>query len=79
MTQTEAQVDTELAEGDELTFICDYYPSDGGDKDIYEIGKMKVTDPKNITITNKDLEQTKSVITYRFTDIYGEYYWTPAL
>ena len=34
---------------------------------------------ENIEITNKDLEQTKSVITYRFTDIYGEYYWTPAL
>ena len=28
---------------------------------------------------NKDLEQTKSVITYRFTDIYDQYYWTPAL
>ena len=79
VTQTEAKVDTELSEGDELTFICDFYPTNGGDKDIYEIGKMKVTDPKNITITNKDLEQTKSVITYRFTDIYGEYYWTPAL
>ena len=37
----------------------------GGDKDIYEIGKMKVTDPDSIEITNKDLEQTKSVITYR--------------
>ena len=45
----------------------------------YEIGEMKVDDPDSITITNKDLEQTKSVIRYRFTDIYGEYYWTPAL
>ena len=48
-------------------------------QDTYEIGKMTVSDPDSIEITNKDLEQTKSVITYRFTDIYGEHYWTPAL
>ena len=64
--------------GDELTFTCDYYPM-SGDKETYEIGSMKVEDPDSIVISNVDLEQTKSVITYRFTDIYGEYYWTPAL
>ena len=79
VTGAEAKIDTNLKEGDELTFTCDYYPMGGGDKDIYEIGKMKVTDPDSIEITNKDLEQTKSVITYRFTDIYDQYYWTPAL
>ena len=59
-------------------FTCDYY-SLGGEKDTYEIGKMTVEDPAGIEITNVDLEQTKSVITYRFTDIYDQYYWTPAL
>ena len=79
VTETEAKIETKLNDGDELTFTCDYYPINGGDKDIYEIGKMKVTDADSIKITNKDLEQTKSVITYRFTDIYDQYYWTPAL
>ena len=79
VTETEAKIDTSLEEGDKLTFTCDYYPIDGGERTTYEIGKMTVDDPENIEITNKDLEQTKSVITYRFTDIYGEYYWTAAL
>ncbi|MBE6046321.1 MAG: peptidase C11 [Clostridiales bacterium] len=78
VTETEAKIDADLATGDELTFICDYYPM-SGDKETYEIGSMKVEDPDNIVISNVDLEKTKSVITYRFTDIYGEYYWTPAL
>ena len=79
VTETEAKIQTKLNEGDELTFTCDFYPINGGDKDTYEIGKMTVSDPDSIEITNKDLEQTKSVITYRFTDIYDQYYWTPAL
>ena len=79
VTEAEAKIDAELAEGDELTFTCDYYPINGGDKETYDIGTMKVEDPDKIVISNVDLEQTKSVITYRFTDIYGEYYWTPAL
>ena len=79
VTEAEAKIDTELKKGDKLTFTCDCYPIEGGDMTTYEIGEMKVDDPDSITITNKDLEQTKSVITYRFTDIYGEYYWTPAL
>ena len=78
VTEAEAKIDANLAKGDELTFTCDYYPM-SGEKDTYEIGKLKVEDPDNIVISNVDLEQTKSVITYRFTDIYGEYYWTPAL
>ena len=79
VTETEAKIDTTLEEGDELTFTCDYYPIDGGKKTTYEIGSMKVSDPDSIQISNVDLEQTKSVITYRFTDIYDQYYWTPAL
>ena len=78
VTETEAKIDADLVTGDELTFTCDYYPM-SGDKETYEIGSMKVEDPDSIVISNVDLEQTKSVITYRFTDIYGEYYWTPAL
>ena len=79
VTETEAKIDTTLEEGDELTFTCDYYPIDGGKKTTYEIGSMKISDPDSIQISNVDLEQTKSVITYRFTDIYDQYYWTPAL
>ena len=78
VTETEAKIETTLKEGDKLTFLCDYYPI-GGEKTTYEIGSMTVSDPDSIEIRNKDLEQTKSVITYRFTDIYGQYYWTPAL
>ena len=79
VTEAEAKIDAELAKGDELTFTCDFYPISGGDKETYDIGSLTVDDPDNVVISNVDLEQTKSVITYRFTDIYGEYYWTPAL
>jgi len=78
VTQAEAKIDTELKEGDKLTFTCDYYTMGGG-KETYEIGSMKVDDPDDIKISNIDLEKTKSVITYRFTDIYDQYYWTPSL
>ena len=79
VTETEAKIKTSLSQGDILTFLCDYYPIDGGDKMTYELGNMMVEDPNSLVLTNVDLEQTKSVITYRFTDIYGQYYWTPAL
>ena len=60
--------------------MCDYYGYDGKFSAHHQLGKtMKVTDPEKITITNTDVGTGKVSILYRFTDIYGQEYWTPAI
>ncbi len=80
VTETEAKNLTGLKAGDEIKFMCDYYGYDGKFSAHHQLGKtMKVTDPEKITITNTDVGTGKVSILYRFTDIYGQEYWTPAI
>ena len=69
---------TELQNGDKLDFICDYYTYDGEYQDSYYLGDT-VTVSGNMTISNTDVGDGNVQITYKFTDMYNESYWTPAI
>ncbi len=76
-TKTQAKSLTELKPGDKLDFLCDYYSYDGKYQDSYYLGEpMKVTN--NMEISNVDVGG-KVKLTYRFTDIYNQEYWSEAI
>lgn len=76
-TETVAKGLTEFQTGDTIDFVCDYYSYDGTYSDSYMLGEQLVYDG-NITITNTAVGG-KVKLTYRFTDIYDQQYWTTAI
>jgi len=76
-TETVAKGMTEINVGDTLDFICDYYSYEGEYKDSYFLGEQMVV-TENMEISNVDVGEGKVRVTYRFTDIYNQQYWTPA-
>lgn len=66
---------TELAEGDTLDFICDYYDYDGNYQESYFIGNQ-LTYSDDMVISDTALDADRVLITYKFTDIYDQEYWT---
>ena len=77
-TETVAKSLTELEIGDTLDFICDYYSYDGEYQNSYYLGEpMTVTE--TMEISNVDVGDGAKNITYRFTDLYQQHYWTPAI
>ena len=73
-TETVARGLTEVLPGDTLDFLCDYYSYDGQYQDSYFLGEqMTVTD--QMTISNTYLGEGVLAM-YRFTDLYGQHYWT---
>ena len=64
--------------GDKLDFICDYYSYTGVYEDSYLLGDpMTVTE--DMTISYVDLGDGNLRQSFRFTDLYQQSYWTPAL
>ena len=77
-TDTVAKSLTELETGDTLDFVCDYYSYDGTYLDSYYLGEpMTVSD--TMELSNVDVGQGAVRMTYRFTDIYQQHYWTEAI
>ena len=73
-TDTVARGLVDVNPGDTLEFLCDYYSYEGAYQATYKLGeRMIVSD--NMVISNTDLGGD-CVALYRFTDIYGQYYWT---
>lgn len=77
-TETIAKGITELSDGDEIDFLCDYYTYDGEYLDSYRINDAYVWHGQP-EISDVYLEGGTVVVTYLFTDIYNNEYWTPAL
>lgn len=78
-TDTVAKETTQLQDGDKIDFLCDYYGYDGSFKDSYMLGEQYTVNgtPK---ISDVYLPSgTKYSAVYRFTDIYGQHYWTPEM
>jgi len=76
-TETIAKGLTEPQPGDTLEFLCDYYSYNGDYQNSYYLGEpMTVTSEMNIS--NVDVGEGAVRVTYRFTDIYNQSYWTPA-
>ena len=79
VTQTAAKGSIELADGDELDFICDYYSYDGEYQNTYYLGDpLTISAASGITLGNMDIgKDTRAV--YRITDIYDNKYWTQVI
>ena len=77
-TDTVAKSMTEIQDGDKLDFICDYYDYDMNYQDSYFIGDS-VTYHDGMKISNTDVGSGKAYMMYKFTDIYNQEYWTPAI
>ena len=77
-TDTVAKTCEDIVPGDTLEFICDYYTYDGEYQNTYYLG-----DPMTVTgeleLSNVSVENHNVLILYRFTDIYQNTSWTPAL
>ncbi len=76
-TETVAKSADTLNVGDRIEFICDYYAYSGAYLDTYSIGEM--TYSGSHTISNVSLDGNKISAVYRFTDIYGNVFWTPEM
>ena len=78
---TEGETDTipktmdPVADGDTLDFICDYYSYDGEYLDSYLLGDQMVVDGE-LVISDVYVDEAAAELTYRFTDIYNQEYWT---
>ena len=77
-TDTVAKAVTELVEGDELEFLCDYYGYDGSYQDSYFLGDPMTVEGE-MTISNVYVDEEACVASYRFTDIYCNTYWTTTM
>ena len=73
-----AKILTELQDGDEIDFLCDYYAYDGTYLDSYYLGDPYVVDGA-IEISDVYITDYTVSTVYRFTDIYRQNYWTPTV
>lgn len=77
-TDTVAKSQPELQAGDTLAFLCDYYSYDGAYQDSYLLGDPVTVGEEGLTVSDVPIEgDTRAA--YRFTDLYGQTYWTPTI
>lgn len=74
-TETVAKSMTELVTGDKIDFICDFYSYDGVYMDSYYLGET-IEVSGELKITNTVVGDGEAKITYCFTDIYDQTYWS---
>ncbi|MBR6444234.1 MAG: peptidase C11 [Firmicutes bacterium] len=80
VTETSAKTMTSLESGDKIRFLYDYYTYSGTHKTDVPMGDtLTVNFPDAIDISNVNVGSGKIKITYKFTDIFGEEYWTEEL
>ena len=77
-TETAAKNQTALQPGDSLEFLCDYYSYAGSYQDSYLLGEPVTVTEDGLTISNVPLDGSIRA-TYRFTDLYSQYHWTPVV
>ena len=58
-----------------LDFICDYYSYDGEYLDSYMLGDQMIVDGE-LQISDVYVDEEAANLTYLFTDIYNQQYWT---
>ena len=72
---------TELAAGDVIEPLCDLYNYDGTYEDTYYIGNpIEINESADdLKISDTLLGEGTSLVTYRFTDMYGANHWTQTI
>ena len=75
-SDTQAKMMIAIGRGDNIQFICDYYDYDGNYHDSYKLGEP-FTLGSTYEIYNAPIGKACKV-TYCFTDIYQQRYWTPS-
>ena len=72
---------TELAAGDVIEPICDLYNYDGTYEDTYYLGNpLEINESADdLKISDTLLGEGTSLVTYRFTDMYGANHWTQTI
>ena len=72
---------TELVTGDVIEPLCDLYDYDGNYNDTYYLGNPLeiVSSAEDLTISDTALGEGTSLVTYRFTDMYGANHWTQTI
>ncbi|MBQ9513043.1 MAG: peptidase C11, partial [Lachnospiraceae bacterium] len=79
-TETVAKALENLQEGDAVDFVCDFYDYEGNYQDSYYLGEQWIVeDPENAVISNVDVGDGAVQVTYRFTDLYNQNYWTEVI
>lgn len=74
-TETVAKTMDTVTAGDIIDFVCDYYSYDGEYLDSYMFGEQLVVDGE-LEISDVYIDADAANMTYLFTDIYNQKYWT---
>ena len=74
-TETVAKTMDAVVPGDVIDFVCDYYSYDGKYLDSYMVGEQLIVEDE-LTISDVYIDADAANLTYQFTDIYNQKYWT---
>ena len=74
-TETIAKTMDPVVTGDVIDFICDYYSYEGEYLDSYMLGEQLVVEDE-LSISDVYVDKDAANLTYLFTDIYNQKYWT---
>jgi len=77
-TDTVAKSQESLQPGDEVEFLCDYYGYDGTYQDSYLMGEPVTVGGEGLSVSDVPLDGSTRA-TYRFTDLYGQSYWSAVI
>ena len=68
-----------IGKGDKVQFVCDFYDYEGNYQDSYKLGNV-ITLGDEVEIANTPVGTLENCrVTFCFTDLYQQRYWTPAL
>ena len=74
-TETVAKTMDAVVDGDVIDFVCDYYSYEGEYLDSYMFGEQLVVDGE-LEISDVYVDEMSANLTYLFTDIYNQKYWS---
>ena len=78
-TGVEAKNLIQIGKGDKVQFVCDFYDYEGNYRDSYKLGNV-ITLGDEVEIANTPVGTLENCrVTFCFTDLYQQRYWTPAL
>ncbi len=74
-TETAPKTMDTVKDGDIIDFVCDYYSYEGEYLDSYMLGDRLVVEGELI-VSDVYIDDSAAQLTYLFTDIYNQQYWT---